>query len=84
MRRGIALWVALATPAFADQPKGEMTALEVLDYARTIKAEDIELIEAKHLSVEELLAFAAAEREDPTRLQCCDWGGSCLPHKPGS
>ena len=72
----------MATPVYADT--AEPTALEVLEAARKIKPEDVQMIDASTLSLEELMALAAAERANPTRLQCCDWGGSCLPYKPGS
>ncbi len=84
MSRLLVPTLLLALPAYADQPTGEITAREVLADAKRIKSEDITIIDARDLSVEDLMALAAAERDNPTRLQCCDWGGSCLPHKPGS
>ena len=86
MWRGLCL-LLMGTPAFAgDLPiRADVpSALEVLEAARSIRPEDIQVIDAKNLSVEDLIALAVKERANPTRLQCCDWGGSCLPHAPGS
>lgn len=58
---------------------------ELLDEARAISPDNIEMIDASKLSLEELMALAHQERENATRLHCCDWGGgSCLPHSPES
>lgn len=35
----------------------------------------IRMIDARDLSVEELIAMAAAERENAGAYSCCDWGG---------
>ncbi|MDD9921620.1 MAG: hypothetical protein OXQ92_04965 [Boseongicola sp.] len=43
-------------------------------------AEAPALIDATKLSVAELMALAAAEREAQDALGCCDWGGlGCVP-----
>lgn len=42
----------------------------------------IRMIDATKLSVAELQALAAAERETPTHVNCCDWGGGgCNPER---
>lgn len=76
----------MATPLLADDAPEltELSAKEVLDFAQAIPPEDITIIDATSLTLEELMALSRAERENPTRLQCCDWGGSCLPHAPES
>ncbi len=81
--RYLFLSVVLAGQAMADSPAGglsQRSALEVLAEAKRIQPHEIRMIDAKDLSVEDLIALAVAERENATRLQCCDWGGSCLPH----
>lgn len=41
-----------------------------------------EPIDATTLTVAELLALAAAERERADPSGCCDWGGlGCMPHE---
>ena len=39
------------------------------------EAPAIRMIDASELTVEELLALAAAERENAGPHSCCDWGG---------
>ncbi|MGI9390048.1 MAG: hypothetical protein ACR2O1_08330 [Boseongicola sp.] len=43
----------------------------------------IRMIDATKLSVAEMRALAAAERENPTHVNCCDWsgGGGCNPSR---
>ena len=42
----------------------------------------IRMIDATKLSVAEIQALAAAERENPTHVNCCDWsGGGCNPER---
>jgi hypothetical protein len=42
----------------------------------------IRMIDATKLSVAELQALAAEERENATFLNCCDWGGGgCQPER---
>ena len=42
----------------------------------------IRMIDAAKLSVAELQALAAAERENATHINCCDWGGiGCQPER---
>ena len=40
----------------------------------------IRMIDATTLSMADLMALAAAERDNPTPLSCCDWGAGCAPH----
>ena len=43
---------------------------------------EIKMIDGTKLTVEELMAMAAAEREAEGAHTCCDWGGmGCQPEK---
>ena len=62
-----------------------MMFLIALLMATPATAQQITMIDATTLTVEQLMAMAAAERDAPTPLSCCDWGGlGCVVHKPGS
>jgi len=37
---------------------------------------------AQNISAATLLKLAAKGRATPSPLSCCDWGGSCVVHKP--
>lgn len=53
--------------------------------ASPAQGQEIEMIDATKLSVADLMAMAAAERDTPTPLNCCDWGGlGCAAGKPNS
>lgn len=69
MRLILFLALTLAAPAVAQD------ASETANPAQAIR-----MIDAKGLSVAELMAMAAAERRQPTALSCCDWGGGCIVH----
>ena len=56
--RPFILLCLMATPVYADT--AEPTALEVLEAARKIKPEDVQMIDASTLSLEELMAQADA------------------------
>jgi hypothetical protein len=47
-------------------------------------AHKIIMIDARALSIADLMALAARERAAPIGLSCCDWGGGCEPHAPGA
>ena len=69
MRTLLVLLTILAPPAMAG------------DGAVTI-VNGIRMIDATKLSVAEIQAMAAAERENPTHVNCCDWsGGGCNPDR---
>ena len=60
-------------------------ALTVALLAPPAMAQEIKLIDATKLTVADLMALAAAERDAPTPLNCCDWGGlGCVMPKPGA
>lgn len=45
----------------------------------------ITMIDATRLTMEELLAMANVERQNPNDWSCCDWGGGCFAaDKPSS
>ena len=69
MRLILFLALTLAAPAVAQGSS------ETADPAPAIR-----MIDAKGLSVADLMAMAAAERRQPTALSCCDWGGGCIVH----
>lgn len=91
MKRFAPILAVVATPALGGEISPlelrapQQTANEVLRQARTIKPGEIRMIDASKLTLEELMELARAERNDPTRLQCCDWGGgTCIDHDPQS
>ena len=62
MRLALILIIAMAGAAPAQE-------------AATTVVNGITLIDATKLSLEELMALADTERQNATRLHCCDWGG---------
>lgn len=67
MRYALPLLLLLCAPALAGE-----NAVQVVN--------GIRMIDATKLTVAELQAMAADERESATRVQCCDWGGGgCNP-----
>ncbi len=66
--------ILAALPAFAGedtQTKPQISAIRMID--------------ASTLTMEELLAMANAERQNPNDWSCCDWGGGCFAaDKPSS
>lgn len=65
MKTMLLITLLLAAPGQAQE-----TGVQVID--------GIRFIDASKLSVTELQALAAAERENPTHVNCCDWsGGGC-------
>ena len=69
MRSLTLILVLLAAPVQAQE-----TGVQMVD--------GIRMIDATKLSVAEIQALAAAEREHPTHVNCCDWsGGGCNPER---
>lgn len=69
MRPALLILLLLAAPVQAQE-----TGVQVIN--------GIRMIDATKLSVTELQALAAAERENATHINCCDWGGSgCQPER---
>ena len=69
MRQIWLILLLMATPVQAQE-----TGVQVIN--------GIRMIDATKLSVAELQALAAAERENATHINCCDWGGGgCQPER---